>query len=45
MLNGNGFAKTQLRQVFFAIWKTMANGEPNPKIGVQVLRTEAAMPA
>src|SRR5271166_2011980 len=40
MLEGDGFAKTQLRQVLFAIWKTMERGEP--KTGVMVLRTEYA---
>jgi putative DNA methylase len=40
MLDGNGFAKTSLRQVLFAIWKTMERGDP--KTGVMVLRTEYA---
>ena len=40
MLDGDGFAKTQLRQVLFAIWKTMEKGDP--KIGVTALRTEYA---
>lgn len=38
MLDGDGFAKTQLRQVLFAIWKTMERGDP--KTGVMVLRAE-----
>jgi len=38
MLDGDGFAKTPLRQVLFAIWKTMEKGEP--KTGVMVLRAE-----
>jgi putative DNA methylase len=38
MLDGDGFAKTPLRQVLFAIWKTMERGDP--KTGVMVLRTE-----
>jgi putative DNA methylase len=42
MLDGDGFAKTQLRQVLFAIWKTMEGSEPDPKRGVTILRTEYA---
>src|ERR1700756_4020701 len=38
MLDGEGFAKTSLRQVLFAIWKTMERGDP--KTGVIVLRAE-----
>jgi putative DNA methylase len=38
MLDGDGFAKTQLRQVLFAIWKTIEKGDP--KLGVTVLRAE-----
>ena len=38
MLDGDGFAKTPLRQVLFAIWKTMERGDP--KTGVMVLRAE-----
>jgi putative DNA methylase len=41
MLNGDGFAKTPLRQVLFAIWKTMERGDP--KTGVMVLHTEYAV--
>lgn len=40
MLDGEGFAKTQLRQVLFAVWKTLEKGEP--KLGVTTLRTEYA---
>jgi hypothetical protein len=38
MLDGDGFAKTQLRQVLFAVWKTLE--KENPKLGVTALRTE-----
>src|ERR1700674_534136 len=38
MLDGEGFAKTQLRQVLFAVWKTLEKGDP--KLGVITLRTE-----
>jgi putative DNA methylase len=38
MLDGDGFAKTSLRQVLFAIWKTMERGDP--KTGVMVLRAQ-----
>jgi putative DNA methylase len=40
MLDGEGFAKTQLRQVLFAVWKTLEKGDP--KLGVTTLRTEYA---
>ncbi|RWK94988.1 MAG: DUF1156 domain-containing protein [Mesorhizobium sp.] len=40
MLDGDGFARTQLRQVLFAIWKTLEKGDP--KLGVMTLRTEYA---
>jgi putative DNA methylase len=40
MLDGDGFANTPLRQVLFAIWKTMERGDP--KTGVMVLRGEYA---
>jgi putative DNA methylase len=40
MLDGDGFAKTQLRQVLFAIWKTMDGRERDPKRGVTILKTE-----
>jgi putative DNA methylase len=42
MLDGDGFAKTQLRQVLFAIWKTMEGGTRDPKRGVTILKTEYA---
>jgi putative DNA methylase len=38
MLDGDGFAKTALRQVLFAIWKTLEKGDP--KTGVMVLHAE-----
>lgn len=37
-LGGEGFFATQLRQVLFAIWKTLEKGDP--KLGVTTLRTE-----
>jgi putative DNA methylase len=37
-LGGEGFAGTQLRQVLFAVWKTLE--KDNPKLGVTTLRTE-----
>jgi putative DNA methylase len=40
MLDGDGFARTQLRQVLFAVWKTLEKGDP--KLGVTTLRTEYA---
>ncbi len=40
MLDGEGFAKTPLRQVLFAIWKTMERGDP--KTGVMALKAEYA---
>jgi putative DNA methylase len=40
MLEGEGFAKTQLRQVLFAIWKTLE--KENPKLGMATLKTEYA---
>jgi len=40
MLDGDGFAKTQLRQVLFAVWKTLEKRDP--KLGVTTLRTEYA---
>ncbi len=42
MLEGEGFAKTQLRQVLFAIWKTMEGDARDPKRGVTILKTEYA---
>jgi len=38
MLDGDGFAKTPLRKVLFAIWKTIE--KEDPKTGVLTLRTE-----
>lgn len=40
MLEGEGFGGTQLRQVLFAIWKTMEGKELDPKRGVILLRSE-----
>jgi putative DNA methylase len=40
MLDGDGFAKSQLRQVLFAIWKTLDGRERDPKRGVTILKTE-----
>ncbi|MGJ4905497.1 anti-phage-associated DUF1156 domain-containing protein [Bradyrhizobium sp. HKCCYLS2058] len=37
-----GFAASQLRQVLFAIWKTMEGGTLDPKRGVTILKTEYA---
>jgi putative DNA methylase len=42
MLGGEGFWGTQLRQVLFAIWKSMENGQLDPKRGVTILKTEYA---
>jgi putative DNA methylase len=39
-LSGEGFFATQLRQVLFAVWKTLEKGDP--KLGVLTLRTEYA---
>jgi putative DNA methylase len=39
-LDGDGFAKTQLRQVLFATWKTLDGRDSDPKRGVTVLKTE-----
>ncbi|HRK69059.1 MAG TPA: DUF1156 domain-containing protein, partial [Hyphomonas sp.] len=39
-LGGDGFFATQLRQVLFAVWKTLEKGDP--KLGVTTLRTEYA---
>jgi putative DNA methylase len=41
-LEGQGFAMTQLRQVLFAIWKTMESNALDPKRGVTILKTEYA---
>ena len=43
MLEGEGFAKAQLRQVLFAIWKTMEGDALDPKRGVTILKTEYAV--
>lgn len=40
MLDGEGFATTQLRQVLFAVWKTMEGKELDPKRGVILLKAE-----
>lgn len=40
MLDGEGFAGTPLRQVLFAIWKTMEGKERDPKRGVTLLKAE-----
>jgi putative DNA methylase len=42
MLEGEGFARTQLRQVLFAIWKTVEGDTRDPKRGVTILKTEYA---
>jgi putative DNA methylase len=42
MLDGDGFANTQLRQVLFAIWKTLGGQEQDPKRGVTILKAEYA---
>lgn len=42
MLEGEGFGVTQLRQVLFAIWKTMEGGERDPRRGVTILKSEYA---
>ena len=38
MLDGDGFAKTPMRKVLFAIWKTIE--KEDPKVGLTTLRTE-----
>ena len=40
MLEGEGFGGTQIRQVLFAIWKTMEGQELDPKRGVILLKSE-----
>ena len=42
MLSGEGFWGTQLRQVLFAVWKTMEGDQRDPKRGVLILKTEYA---
>ena len=39
-LSGEGFWGTQLRQVLFAVWKTMETDQRDPKRGVMMLKTE-----
>jgi putative DNA methylase len=41
-LGGEGFWGTALRQVLFAIWKSMETGQLDPKRGVTILKTEYA---
>lgn len=41
-LSGEGFAGTFLRQVLFAVWKTMEGAERDPRRGVTILKTEYA---
>jgi putative DNA methylase len=38
LLGGEGFGGTQLRQILFAVWKTLE--KENPKLGVTALKTE-----
>jgi putative DNA methylase len=40
LLDGDGFAATPLRQILFAIWKTMEGRERDPKRGVTLLKAE-----
>jgi putative DNA methylase len=40
LLDGDGFAASVLRQVLFAVWKTMENGTPEPRRGLLTLKTE-----
>jgi putative DNA methylase len=40
--SSEGFAASQLRQVLFAVWKTMEGGSLDPKRGVTILKTEYA---
>jgi putative DNA methylase len=40
--SNEGFAASQLRQVLFAIWKTMEGRTLDPKRGVTILKTEYA---
>ena len=42
MLSGDGFWGTQLRQILFAVWKTMEGAERDPKRGVIILKSEYA---
>jgi len=40
LLDGDGFAASALRQVLFAMWKTMESGTPEPRRGLLTLKTE-----
>ncbi len=40
LLDGDGFAASVLRQVLFAVWKTMETGQPEPRRGLLMLKTE-----
>jgi len=40
LLEGEGFAASVLRQVLFAVWKTMESGTPDPRRGMLTLKTE-----
>jgi putative DNA methylase len=40
LLDGEGFAASPLRQVLFGVWKTMENGQPEPRRGLLMLKTE-----
>lgn len=42
LLDGDGFAGSALRQVLFAVWKTMESGQPEPRRGLLTLKTEYA---
>ena len=40
LLDGEGFAASTLRQILFGVWKTMENGQPEPRRGLLMLKTE-----
>lgn len=40
LLDGEGFAASVLRQVLFAVWKTMDTGELDPRRGLLTIKTE-----
>lgn len=40
VLDGEGFGASVLRQVLFAVWKTMEAGTPDPRRGLLTLKTE-----
>jgi putative DNA methylase len=40
LLDGDGFAASVLRQVLFAVWKTMESGTLEPRRGLLTLKTE-----